>query len=161
MQHIAHDLPARYLRAQEAAQSLTRHLSVSAGGERVGGTVDPRKLPAPASALQLITELAALGDTAGSGMLAPALDRHLDHGMVLAASAALRVRKRGTDLRQTIATRYPRLPEASLRLLTRAEWMRAQGTLSDLVLDAILASIEAEIDAVSSGRAEHKKEDGA
>lgn len=151
MHTAQHDtLPARYLRALEAAQTIARHLNSSVGGERVGGTVDPRKLPAPASVLQIIAELAALGDTAGSGVLSPLLDRHLDRGMVLPAAAALRSRTRGADVRADIAARHPRLPESSLRALTRAEWMREQGILGDMVLDAILSSIEAAIEAIEA-----------
>ncbi|WP_409047071.1 hypothetical protein AB2L57_10775 [Microbacterium sp. HA-8] len=147
-QYSIDSLPARYLRALEAAHTATRSPDRYASDERVSGTVDPRRLPAPAGALQLLVELTVLGDSAGSGRLHPLIEHYIPTDLVEAYAALLLTRERGIDHRVVISTRRPSLSPAQVRDITRSVWMRPQGGLSDRVLDIVLLGIEGALEAL-------------
>lgn len=147
-QHSIDNLPARYIRALEDAHTATRSPDRYASDERVSGTVDPRRLPAPAGALQILVELTVLGDSAGSGQLHPLIEHYIPTDLIEAYAALLLTRERGTDHRTAISRRHPALSPAKVRDLTRSVWMRPQGGLSDRVLDIVLLGIESALEAL-------------
>lgn len=139
----APDLFSRFRAAQLTAATIARHAVHCANDtERVSGSVDPRRLPASARALQLAADVAALGNAAGSGLLSPTLEPYLHADDVAAFSAALASRTPGIDVREALVRTNPNLSAAGLRDASRAIWMTPQGNVSDRVLDVILLGIE-------------------